>query len=225
MQNKEAQQKDFQDIAECLKDLRAAIKTNSPLLHFVASSRLYPILGLVFGVLASGYSIMMHILTTASDTAEPGFQPASLTWIFLVFLLVCGGVVKVFYTNRLIRNYKNASFSALLKTIYGGKISGFLLSALLTIATAILFLIRTNHPWYIMPVAAIFTSFVVQAMNLLIELSEYSVFGYSILIFGLASVFLIDTWPWLCTALTFGGSFLIFGIAGLVRAAKTKGEK
>ncbi len=225
MKDEKIQQKDLQEIADCLRDLRTAIKTNSPLLHIVASSRLYPILGLVFGVLASGYSIMMHILTTASDTAEPGFQPASLTWIFLVFLLVCGGVVKVFYTNRLIRNLKNASFGALLKTIYGGRISGFLLSAALTITAAIVFLVRMNHPWYIVPVAAIFTSFVVQVMNFLIELAEYSIFGFSVLIFGLVSLFVIDTWPWLCVALTFGGSFLVFGIAGLIRASGITGKK
>lgn len=225
MHEDKEQAKNLQEIADCLRDLRTAIKTNSPLLHLVASSRLYPILGLVFGVLTSGYSIMMHILTTASDSAKTEFQPARLTWIFFVFLLVCGAVVKVFYTNRFIRNLKNASFRVLLKTIYGGRISGFLLSAMLTIAVAIVFLIRSNHLWYIVPVAAIFTSFVVQVMNLLIELAEYSIFGFSMLIFGLTSLFVIETWPWLCVALTFGGSFLVFGIAGLIRAAGMTGKK
>lgn len=225
MLKEQTEEKDLQVIADCLKDLRTAIKTNNPLLHFVARSRLYPILGLIFGTLIAGYSILMHIFQTSPNTNSLAFQPAGLAWILLVSLLISGGVVKIFYTKRLIKNVKNASFSALLKTLYGSRISGFLISAALTITAAIIFLIRTNHAWYIIPVTAIFTSFVVQVMNILIELAEYSVFGYSILLFGLASLFFIETQPWLCVAFTFGGSFLVFGIAGLIRASGRSGEK
>jgi hypothetical protein len=64
--------------------------------------------------------------------------------------------------------------------------------------------------------SAIFAAFAVFALDIRIQLPEFSALGWTLLALGLVSLFFIRESPWLWGGIVWGGSFVSLGIAGIV---------
>jgi hypothetical protein len=207
---------DLEDIVASLSELRSAVKRNNPLLRTVATSMLYPILGLVYGTALTLYCLLAH---NASIGGQNSLESVSALAVpILIVLLLTGGIAKIIVTKNITAKYDSKGFRLLLKAIYGGKSGVLIANAAIAILAGIVFLLRSGEPWYIVPVSAIFISFAAHSLDIMIDLLEYRVLGWSALVSGIFALFFIKNAAWLWTAAVFGSTFMIFGIVGIVRA-------
>jgi hypothetical protein len=65
----------------------------------------------------------------------------------------------------------------------------------------------------------IYTALAAHAFDLLIDLPEYRLMGWTGLAAGLASLFMVESDPLLWTAIAASAVFIVFGVAGLAFAA------
>lgn len=212
--------KDFNQVASIeelersLAELRSAVRASNPLLRAVASSYLYPVLSLVLGAASVAYCLWAR--AAAMDPASEG--PGVWSWIFLAALIGAGIFGKVFLTSRLASRHGGRGFYSLLTAIYGGKAASLVGGSVAAMTGGATFLVYIGHPWYIVPITAIYAGLASHAMDLLIDLAEYRVLGWVSLLAGIASLFFIETDPLLWTALVMAAVFVVFGVVGLVRA-------
>jgi hypothetical protein len=208
----------IEELEQTLSELRSAVRATNPLLKAVASSSLYPILSLCFGVI--GAAVLLAARSALADPAFGGFGP--WPWVFLVFLLAVGGGIKILVSARLAARYGKSSFSSLMAAVFGGKTAALILSSAIGISGGIVFLLSIHRPWYIVPIAAIYAGTASHALDILIDLPEYRVLGWASLLVGILSVFFIQDDPLLWTAIVIALVFILFGVVGLVCAASRK---
>ncbi len=204
----------IEELERNLAELRSAVRAGNPLLRTVASSTLYPVLSLVFGL-----AIVLYCLwARAAAMNAAGGGPGLWSWIFLAVLFAAGGFGKVFFTSRLAEKHGGRGFFSLMEVIYGGKSTSLFLGSIVAMAGGIIFLVHIGHPWYIVPLAAIYAGLASHAMDLLIDLIEYRVLGWLSIIAGITALFFIENDPLLWTAVIMAAVFIVFGLIGLIRA-------
>lgn len=210
---------ELEELSKNVDSIRKAIRKNNPLLRSVASSRLYAALGFPSGIVFAGFCVIAHdaSLRYGSFAAAPAFLKTAF-WILLAILLVIGGWVKIVMTRKVARSIDAKSgFMIVVKAMFGGKTSGLIVSSFISIAGTAAFAVSIGKPWYIVPTCSILLSFAAFRLDLLIDLPEYRAMGWYSLVAGFASLFLIETAPFLWTAAVYGGMLVVFGIAGMVR--------
>ena len=213
---------DLEALSKTLISLRRAVRANSPLLRSVASSRLYPLFSLMLGLAAVAFCLAAR----AAERASPGTGLGIWSWIFLGFIVLAGGAGKVFITSKIAARQGGIGFRAVMTAIYGGKAATLLASSLIAVAAVAAFLIAGGHAWYIVPLIALYTSLASHAFDLLLDLAEYRVLGWTGLAAGAASLFAMETDPLLWTAIDTAAIFIVFGIVGLILAsAREKRER
>lgn len=213
----------IEELERTLTELRSAVRASNPLLRAVASSYLYPILSLVLGTVSVVYCLLAR--TAAMDPSREGL--GTWSWIFLATVVIAGAVGKVIVTSKLAAKHGGRGFYWLMTAIYGGKTASLVASSAAAIIGGIIFLIYISHPWYIVPIIAIYAGLASHAMDLLIDLPEYRVLGWVSLAAGIFALFFIETDPLLWTAIVTAAVFVVFGVVGLLRAltgGKGRGE-
>ncbi|MFA5852223.1 MAG: hypothetical protein WC820_05950 [Spirochaetales bacterium] len=222
LQNESGKTPSIEELARTLSELRSAVKASNPLLRAVASSRLYPILSLILGVA----SVIFCLAARAVEQNPSGSGLGIWAWIFLVLVFVAGAAGKVIITAKLAAQHGGRSFYSLITAIYGGKTSTLIASSAAAMIAGSIFLISIAHPWYIVPMMAIYTALASHAFDLLIDLSEYRVLGWVAMAAGIVSLFFMETDPLLWTAIVITAVFVVFGIVGLIQAsARGKGGR
>ena len=221
-QDEQGQAPSIEELARTLGELRSAVKASNPLLRTVASSRLYPILSLILGTA----SVIFCLVARAVEHTPSGGGLGVWAWVFLALVFVAGAAGKVIITARLAIQHGGRGFYSLLTAIYGGKTATLIASSAAAMIAGTIFLISIAHPWYIVPMMAIYTALASHAFDLLIDLSEYRILGWVAMAAGIASLFFIETDPLLWTAIVTTAVFVVFGIAGLIQAsARGKGGR
>lgn len=215
-QDEPRQTPSIEDLAQTLSELKSAVRASNPLLRTVASSRLYPILSLILGTA----SVIFCLVARAAERNPSGKGLGVWSWIFLGIVFVLGATGKVVITSRLAAQQGGRNFYSLLTAIYGGKASTIIASSAIAMIAGIVFLISIGHPWYIVPVVAIYTALASHAFDLLIDLAEYRILGWVAMMAGIASLFFMETDPLLWTAIVTTAVFVVFGVVGLVEAYK-----
>lgn len=211
----ESARDDLEELSRTLASLRKAVRANSPLLRSVASSRLYPLFSLILGVAAAAFCIAAR----AAERASPGSGFGTWSWIFLGFIVAAGGVGKVVITSRIAAKQGGIGFGAVMAAIYGGKAATLLVSSTIAVAAVAAFLIAGGHAWYIVPLVALYTALASHAFDLLLDLAEYRVLGWTGLAAGVASLFAVEADPLLWTAIDTAAVFVVFGVVGLTLAS------
>jgi len=206
----------IEELERTLADLRSAVRAGNPLLKAVASSRLYPALSLVLGLAAVAFCFM------ARNAARnfPGLRLSARAWIFLAAIVVAGVVGKVLIAARLAVRHGKHSFYSLMTAIYGGKTASMIASSTIAMLAGIFFLISIDHPWYIVPIVAIYTGLASHALDLMIDLPEYRILGWVSMASGIVSLFFIEADPLLWTAVVTAAIFVVFGFVGLALASR-----
>ena len=204
----------IEELERSLTELRSAVKASNPLLRAVASSHLFPALSLFLGAASVVYCLWAR--AEAMDPAGKG--PGLWSWIFLAVVIAAGVFGKVYFTSRLASQHGGRGFYSLMTAIYGGKTASLVAGSAAAMIAGVAFLIHIGHPWYIVPLMAIYAGLASHAMDLLIDLAEYRVLGWFSLLAGIVSLFFVETDPFLWTAIVLAAVFIVFGAVGLVRA-------
>jgi len=204
----------IEELERSLAELRSAVRASNSLLKAVASSVLYPALSLVLGAASVVYCLWAR--AAIMDPASEG--PGVWSWIFLAAVIAAGGFGKVFFTSRLASRHGGRGFYSLVTAIYGGKTGSLVAGSVAAMIGGVAFLVHIGHPWYIVPLMAIYAGLASHAMDLLIDLAEYRVLGWLSLLAGIVSLFFIESDPFLWTAIVTAAVFVVFGVTGLVRA-------
>lgn len=199
----------IEELARQLSELRQAVRKSNPLLKTVANSIAYPILALALGAFLSGVCIYVQLT---------GDLPNIL--VILILMFGASGGIKIAFTLSILRKHDSRGFYHLVRSIYGGKTGSLILGAGLAIGVGVVFLIGAGIPWYIIPSMGVFISFAAHALDIVIDLVEYRVLGWSSLIAGLAALFFVDKAPWAWAAVSLGLPFMLFGAAGIVRSLR-----
>ncbi|HWR12990.1 MAG TPA: hypothetical protein VN445_14295 [Rectinemataceae bacterium] len=212
----------IEELERTLSDLRSAVRASNPLLRAVASSRLYPALSLILGVI----SVVFCFVARAAERNPEGGGLGPWSWVFLIAVFIIGGAGKVIITSRLAARQGGRSFYALMTAIYGGKASTLIASSAIVMIAGAFFLVWIGHPWYIAPITAIYTGLASHAFDLLIDLAEYRVLGWVAMAAGIVALFFVESDPLLWTAIVTAAVFVVFGFAGLAAAsAREKGKR
>lgn len=206
---------DLEELSRTLASLRKAVRANSPLLRSVASSRLYPLFSLILGVTAAAFCLAAR----AAERSSPGSGFGTWSWIFLGFIVAAGGIGKVAITSRIAAKQGGIGFRAVMAAIYGGKAATLLVSSMIAMAAVAAFLIAGGHAWYIVPLVALYTALASHAFDLLLDLAEYRVLGWTGLAAGVVSLFAVEADPLLWTAIDTAAVFVVFGVVGLTLAS------
>ncbi|MDP2790569.1 MAG: hypothetical protein Q8O15_02300 [Rectinemataceae bacterium] len=204
----------IEELERSLAELRSAVRASNSLLKAVASSYLYPTLSLVLGAASVLYCLWARAAAMDPSRQGPGFW----SWIFLAVVIAMGGFGKIFFTSRLASRHGGRGFFSLMTVIYGGKSASLVAGSIAAMVSVIVFLIHIGHPWYIVPLMAIYAGLASHAMDLLIDLAEYRVLGWLSLLAGIVSLFFIEADPLLWTAIVTAAVFVVFGAVGIVRA-------
>jgi len=206
---------DLEALSRTLISLRKAVRANSPLLRSVASSRLYPLFSLILGLASAAFCLAAR----AAERASPGVGLGIWSWIFLGLIVAVGGAGKVVITSKLAVQQGGIGFRALLSAIYGGKAATLLASSSIAVAAVAAFLIAGGHAWYIVPLVTLYTALASHAFDLLLDLAEYRVLGWTGLVAGVVSLFAVEADPLLWTAIDTAAIFVVFGVVGLALAS------
>lgn len=75
-----ADEVDLESLAKTLSDLRKSVRANNPILKVVASSRLYPALTLVLGVLMGVYCLANYL--------HPSLAGQGSSWILIALFFI-----------------------------------------------------------------------------------------------------------------------------------------
>jgi hypothetical protein len=170
-----------------------------------------------------GAAVVVVLLMARAAMENPAFAGfGAWSWIFLVLVLAAGGAVKVIVSAKLAAKYGKSSFYSLIISIFGGKASSLIASSAVAILGGIVFLVSVHRPWYIVPITAIYSGIASHALDLLIDLPEYRVLGWTALLSGIVSLFFIQADPLLWTAIVIASIFILFGVVGLAYAASRK---
>jgi len=204
----------IEELERSLAELRSAVRASNSLLKAVASSYLYPTLSLILGAASILYCLWARAAAMDPASRGPGFW----SWIFLAVVIASAGFGKIFFTSRLASRHGGRGFCSLMTAIYGGKTGSLVSGSIAAMIGGVAFLIHIGHPWYIVPLMAIYAGLASHAMDMLIDLPEYRVLGWASLLAGMVSLFFIETDPYLWTAIVTAAVFVVFGAVGLVRA-------
>jgi hypothetical protein len=201
-----------------VEELRRAVRRNSPFLREVISSRLFAAYALVFGLVVTAFCLGSQVLV-AWYGSFPGIPRGWKTgfWSALALLGAAGIVSKPLIIGRRAAQVDTrANFVTVIKVLYGGLISNIYAPAFLCMVAASVFAVTIGHPWYIVPAIAVFYTFAANGVGLFVHRPEYFVSGWYALAAGIASVFFLESAPFIWTAVVAGGMCVVFGVVSLV---------
>jgi hypothetical protein len=210
-----------------IKALKRAIRKADPFLRSVVELRCYAWLSLPLGMLILAYCALSQILLASRGSIQnlPDWWK-TLSWAGLGFFLIGGSVAKfVIIDRRAAQIEEGARFSTAVKALYGGEWLNVNLPIAVCIVVMIAFSIWAGHPWYIAPTSAIFFGLACGSIAVAVEARSYLATGWYSLCTGLVSLFFIESAPFVCLAIVWGGTFLVYGVSGLAGwRARGEGE-
>jgi hypothetical protein len=200
-----------------IDDLRKAVRRANPFLRSIVAMRGYAILSIPLGLLLLAFCLVSHflVLSYGSFHAVPtAWKTAS--WIaFAVFLAASSAVKWAIITKRAAQLEKGATFMTAVKAMYGSSWINLSLPSTLCLVAFVAYAILIGEPWYIVPSAAVCLGLICLSIGQAVERKEYIATGWYSLISGLASLFFVESAPFIWTAVVWAGIFLVYAAAGL----------
>ncbi len=202
----------LREFESTLKEIRDAILSDSRLFLDRDLRRVFTWLSLGFSIVIAGFCIAGNALIGGDEPAAT--YSTLMFWAFIV-LLAIGGTIKVALISRVMAR-KNRTIASLFRIIYGKGPIGVIIAAAISIVATAAFFISEGLGSLTISLSAVLISFAIFSLDTRIRLPEFRVFGWSLLILGLATLFFIHDSPWLWGGLVWGGSFFVLGVAGLI---------
>lgn len=209
---------DLDSLLRDIEDLRRAVRRNSPFLREVISSRLLAVYALVFGLAVIAFCLASQLLVGwyGSFSVIPRGWKIGF-WSALVLLGAAGIVAKPLILGRRASEVDTrATFTTVVKVLYGGLVSNIYAPAFLCMAVASVFAVTVGHPWFIVPAVAVFYGFIANGGGIFIQRPEFFASGWYAVATGLASVFFVEHAPFLWVMIMDGGMCLVFGAVSFI---------
>jgi hypothetical protein len=203
-----------------IKELQRSVRRANPFLREIMGLRAYAILSLPLGVVLLAVCLAAHFLVKESGSFA-ALSPAwkSLLIGVLALLALVGSVAKWIAISRKAAQVKDgANLLTVIKATYGGTWFNVTIPFALAMAGVAAYAAYAGHPWLLVSIIAIFIGLLCTTVAALLSRREYVYTGWYMVIAGLASLFLIETAPFLWLAVVWAGTFLVFGVAGLAAA-------
>ncbi len=175
-------------------------------------------MSLPYGVIILAYCLGLHFmaLSGGSTTTIPG-EWETASWIGLAAIVVIGLIGKLVIVNKkVVELDESANLITATKALYEGNWSQIIALALVFMIVASIFTAAIDHAWYIEPILAIGFAFICGNYGAWLERREILVMGWYMLLAGLASLFFIESAPFLWSAILWAGAFLSYGVWGLI---------
>lgn len=203
----------LKEFEAALREIREAANHEAGIFHDKDLRKTFIWLSLGFSIVIVAFCIAGHFLISESGTS--GTSSAGIIfWTFAIMLAV-GAAIKITLLSR-IMGRKNKSIASLLRVIYGKGPASVIIAALLAVVVICVFLVTEGLGPLAVSMSAIFAAFAVFALDIRIQLPEFSALGWTLLALGLVSLFFIQGSPWLWGGIVWGGAFVSLGIAGIV---------
>jgi hypothetical protein len=216
---------ELEKLLQDIQELKRSVRRANPFLREIMELRAYWIMSIPLGILLLADCLLMHFLVRASGSfgAIPsGWKIASLA--LFIAILAIGSVWKWIVINRRAAQLRRgATILTVIKAIYGGDWFGFSAPLILCLVVTSAFFLWSGRPWLIFSIVAIFIGTFCNIVGKLLERREYLFMGWYMTLAGLASLFFIESMPFIWLAIVWAGSFLVFGSAGLIAGRAERG--
>jgi hypothetical protein len=200
-----------------IDELRRAVRKANPFLRAIVAMRGYALLSIPLGGLILVFCLVSHFLVRSygSFQAVPSAWKTA-SWIAFAAFLAASSVFKwLIIAKRAAQIEKGATFMTAVKAMYGSSWVNLSLPVTICLIALAAFAIFAGKPWYIVPAAAVCLALICNSIGQAVERREYIWTGWYSLASGLASLFFIETAPFLWTAVVWAGIFFVYAAAGL----------
>jgi hypothetical protein len=216
--------RELENLHRDIEELKRAVKRSNPFLRSIMEHRSYAVLSLPMGLITLAGFLALHFIALgygSSQTLPEEWK--SIAWIALAALMLIGLIAKLLIVNRNASEIEEgANLITATKAMYAGP--WFLIMIPLALAMAVLsiFAVSVGHSWYVETALAMGLGLLCFNYGVATDRKELFVIGWYMIAAGLASVFFIESAPFLWSAVIWSGAFLAYGAAGL---AFIKAEK
>jgi hypothetical protein len=210
-----------------IQELKRSVRKANPFLREMMALRAYWIMSIPLGILLLADCLLTHFLVRANGSfaAIPQEWKIGSLAVFISILAV-GSVWKWLVINRRAAQLKDgATIFTVLKAVYGSDWFNFSAPLILCLVVTSAFFVRSGRPWLIASIAAVFFGPFCNILGKLLERREYLYMGWFMTLAGLASLFFIESMPFIWLAIVWAGSFIIFGAAGLASDRSGRGKE
>jgi hypothetical protein len=210
-----------------IKELKQAVRRANPFLREIMALRAFAIMSIPVGIVLLAVCLITHFLIRANGS----FVAIPLGWkIFTITLftavLIVVSIAKWVVIDRRASQLRNgANIYSVIEAMYGGRWFNLSVPAMLCAVVISLFAAWIGRPWLIVPFLAVFIGPLCNMVAMVFDKREYVYMGWYTTITGLASLFFIETAPFIWLAIVWAGTFLVFGIAGLAVGGQGSGKK
>jgi hypothetical protein len=210
-------QRQLEELARDIEDLKRSIKRNSPLLHEAFDMKGWDLFSLIAGILISAFALGAHVLSATYggfDHIPPVWQ--AILWAVLAIAVVGSGVVKILLFTRL--DARGGSLGKVMKSFLAGNAKHTHLPYLALLVLAVSFVAQTGHPWYALPSGVLLMGLWCNVIVMQTGMKHMLALGYWGLASGSLALFWVESAPFLWVFITFGGMFFVF--AGAIRLGR-----
>jgi hypothetical protein len=200
-----------------IKELKRSVRKANPFLRDIMALKAYAILSFPLGILLLADCLVTHFLIQRSGS----FGAIPVSWkiasiAIFALTIVIGSVSKwIVIARRAAQVRDGANFFSVVKAIYGGHWFSLSSPLVLCMGATSLYFATTGHPWLIASFTAVFLGPFCNMVGKLLDREEYLYTGWYLILSGLASIFFMESAPFIWLAIVWAGTFLVFGAAGL----------
>jgi hypothetical protein len=210
-----------------IKELKHSVRKANPFLREIMGLKAYSILSIPLGIILLADCLITHFLIRSSGS----FESIPRTWkivtlTLFALILVIGFAAKWIVIDRRAAQLKDgANFFTVIEAMYGGQWFSLSVPLMLCMFVSSIFAVLSGHPWLIASFTAIFLGPFSNIVAELFDRSEYLWMGWYLTLSGLASLFFMESAPYIWLAIVWAGTFLVFGLAGLAASKPEPGER
>jgi hypothetical protein len=222
--------KELDELARSVEDLKRAVKKNDPFLRIILSSKGWGALAFFASAFVTLFTLPAHFLSKRyGDFASipPLFRAA--LWVALAIFIVAGSIWKVILLKRRAKEaQEGAGIISVLNALFGGLSFHMALPFIVATGVAIAFTFAAGHPWLSAPAIAILICFWVNSLASTTDRRDYFLLGWWSLLSGSAGLFFIERAPFLWLFIIYGGLCYLFAaetlIASTLERRRTNGR-
>ncbi len=209
---------ELENLRRDIDDIKRAVRRANPFLHSILGFRSYAVLSIVFGSVILVYCLALHFLAlgAGSPTQIPDEWKLA-AWVGIAAIIAVGTIAKLIIVNRKAGEVEDgATILSATKAVYDSFWVQVNAPVFLFIAISSIFVVSIRHAWFVESILAIGFSFLGVNFGSRAERKELLAAGWYFLLSGLGSLFFIESAPFLWSALIWAGSFLSYGVSGLI---------
>jgi hypothetical protein len=200
-----------------VKEIKRAVRKANPFLRDIMAIRTYSVLCLPLGILLLADCLATHFLVKAAGSFEAMPQPWKIVTLSVFgFVAVVGSMAKWIIVGRRAAEVRDGgSFLSVVEAMYGGRWFSLSVPLVLCMAVVSAYFVWSGHPWLVASTFAVFLGPFCNLVSQLVDRREYLYTGWYALVTGLASMFFVESAPFIWTAIVWAGVFFVFGASGL----------